>query len=263
MLDNAATIDMRNVPPTVAEVYILSILTSIEARGRGNQAGRKQFVHPITMLVPSFDRNYVMWPSYLDKLNMHYDDEQQSQHAQTKSRAEVAKAAAKAAAEERLKLTVMTEDDDEALVDSFSDNTMFGKQCCCLMSIGYQMSCHCKGCRIMSAPIGYSKAGCDCRLTAFRCIKHAVCRAMDTLLGNLGFDITALHLSPFLCMLQVPHHPARLAPPAGSRVSHQMSQTQSSSEGTSTTQQAASQVWPYLPHCVGRRCMHWWMQLGV
>ncbi len=72
--DEAFTVDMRALPPTVAEVYTLAILTSLEQRQAKSPsvAQRRAFVHPITLLLQPFDRNYIMWPSYVQKLNLHY-----------------------------------------------------------------------------------------------------------------------------------------------------------------------------------------------
>ena len=36
-------------------------------------ADRYQFVHNISFLVPPFDPDYINWPSYVEKLNRHYD----------------------------------------------------------------------------------------------------------------------------------------------------------------------------------------------
>jgi hypothetical protein len=57
----------------VAEVYIIQLLAAIEARASG--ANKRPFVHRIKLLVPAFDPNYVMWPSYVEKLHLHYADE--------------------------------------------------------------------------------------------------------------------------------------------------------------------------------------------
>ena len=58
------TVDMRQYPPAVAEVWTHALMNSLEMRGaaaRESAKARRPIVHPITFLVPPFDPNYVFW----------------------------------------------------------------------------------------------------------------------------------------------------------------------------------------------------------
>lgn len=70
---------MRCFPPCVAEVYINVMLAALEARGTASAAGetnrRTAVAQPVRIIVPAFDHNYVMWPSYVQKLFVHYNEQ--------------------------------------------------------------------------------------------------------------------------------------------------------------------------------------------
>ncbi|GLI62167.1 hypothetical protein VaNZ11_004747 [Volvox africanus] len=73
-------VDMRNMPPVVAEVYVLHVLLTLERRARRRQQaaeateapGVGSYHHSITLLVPPFDPDLVKWPSYVDRLMNRY-----------------------------------------------------------------------------------------------------------------------------------------------------------------------------------------------
>ncbi|KAK9820618.1 hypothetical protein WJX72_012335 [[Myrmecia] bisecta] len=59
-LDRPCLVDMRRMPPTVAEVYVLAMLTAL--RRSADPSGQKY--HPITFLVPPYHTAEVFFPSY-------------------------------------------------------------------------------------------------------------------------------------------------------------------------------------------------------
>ena len=65
------TVDLREMPPTVSEVTVLAVLAALERRAV--KTGRCKVFHSVTFLVPPFDPDYIMWPSYVDKLSRHYN----------------------------------------------------------------------------------------------------------------------------------------------------------------------------------------------
>ncbi|EFJ49645.1 hypothetical protein VOLCADRAFT_104228 [Volvox carteri f. nagariensis] len=74
-------VDMRNMPPVVAEVYVLHVLLTLERRARRRQQqaadsaeapGAGSYHHSITLLVPPFDPDLVKWPSYVDRVMNRY-----------------------------------------------------------------------------------------------------------------------------------------------------------------------------------------------
>lgn len=75
-------------------MYIIHLLASVEARASGSN--KRPFVHRLKLLVPPFDANYVMWPSYVQKLYLHYADELLQR--QERLRAEAAESAGRRAA---------------------------------------------------------------------------------------------------------------------------------------------------------------------
>jgi len=70
--EGPATIDLRGVPPSLAEIIVVSVLSAFEKRSTRLQ--RCQVFHNVTFRVPSFNPDYTMWPSWLEKQNRHYDD---------------------------------------------------------------------------------------------------------------------------------------------------------------------------------------------
>lgn len=70
---------MRSFPPCVAEAYLSVMMAAIEGRGKaagGSDANRRRAVaQPVRLIVPPFDPNYVMWPSYVQKLFVHYNEQ--------------------------------------------------------------------------------------------------------------------------------------------------------------------------------------------
>jgi hypothetical protein len=68
---------MRNFPPCVAEAYLHLLMGTIESRAAAAAAdGKRQPVaQRVRLIVPSFDHNYVMWPSYVEKLYVHYNEQ--------------------------------------------------------------------------------------------------------------------------------------------------------------------------------------------
>jgi hypothetical protein len=73
----------------------MHLLSSIEARASGSN--KRPFVHRIKMFVPPFDQNYVMWPSYVEKLYLHYADELLQRQQRLRAEAARARDAARAA----------------------------------------------------------------------------------------------------------------------------------------------------------------------
>jgi hypothetical protein len=69
--DEELEVDLRALPPTLAEVYVLTMLQAVEQRQSGPVRKRLPF---ITFVVPPFDPNYVNWPSYAEKLNLYYEE---------------------------------------------------------------------------------------------------------------------------------------------------------------------------------------------
>jgi hypothetical protein len=69
--DEEMEIDLSGLPPTLAEVYVLSMLNAVEQRLSGPV--RKRMPH-VTFLVPAFDPNFVNWPSNVEKLNLYYEE---------------------------------------------------------------------------------------------------------------------------------------------------------------------------------------------
>jgi hypothetical protein len=79
-LDVPLTVDMRNFPPMVAEAYVHVLMQTLEARGQAAAGGsdmarRRVVAQPVRLVVPPFDHNYVMWPSYVNKLFVHYNEQ--------------------------------------------------------------------------------------------------------------------------------------------------------------------------------------------
>lgn len=76
-LDAPLTVDMRTFPPSVAEAYVHLLMGTIESRAAAAAAdGKRQPVaQRMRLIVPSFDHNYVMWPSYVEKLYVHYNEQ--------------------------------------------------------------------------------------------------------------------------------------------------------------------------------------------
>lgn len=96
-LEEAATIDLRSLLPHVAEVYVAALLVGAEHKAAVSQQ-RRPFIHPLTFLVPPFDANYVMWPSAVEKLNMHYEDSRPERKRRSRRRRKQQPAAAVAVA---------------------------------------------------------------------------------------------------------------------------------------------------------------------
>lgn len=73
------TVDMRSFPPCVAEAYVNVMMATLESRGKATgtaEATRRRAVaQPARLIVPPFDHNYVMWPSYVQKLFVHYNEQ--------------------------------------------------------------------------------------------------------------------------------------------------------------------------------------------
>lgn len=78
-LDAPLTVDMRSFPPCVAEAYINVVMAAIEGRGKAVGSGdvnrQRAVAQPVRLIVPPFDHNYVMWPSYVQKLFVHYNEQ--------------------------------------------------------------------------------------------------------------------------------------------------------------------------------------------
>jgi hypothetical protein len=76
-LDSPLKVDMRCFPPMVAEAYVHVLMAAVESRTAAALAeGKRQPVaQPVRVLVPPFDPNYVMWPSYVEKLHAHYSEQ--------------------------------------------------------------------------------------------------------------------------------------------------------------------------------------------
>ncbi|KXZ51095.1 hypothetical protein GPECTOR_14g78 [Gonium pectorale] len=81
-------LNMRRLPPSVAEVYVLYMLRTLERRSERRKAAAAEsamagggagsggsYHHSITLLVPPFDPDLVQWPSYLERLMNHYSAE--------------------------------------------------------------------------------------------------------------------------------------------------------------------------------------------
>eukprot|EP00798_Chlamydomonas_sp_ICE-L_P004335 gene4335-14448_t len=66
------TLDLRSYPPTLAEVMVLGLLNAVEKRVA--RTGQSQFKQQIEILVPPFCTDYITWPSYVERLNFHYDE---------------------------------------------------------------------------------------------------------------------------------------------------------------------------------------------
>lgn len=68
---------MRNFPPCVAEAYVHMLMGIIESRAESAAAkgGRQPVAQRVRLIVPPFDHNYVMWPSYVEKLYVHYNEQ--------------------------------------------------------------------------------------------------------------------------------------------------------------------------------------------
>lgn len=88
--EGPSTIDLCGIPPTLAEVIVMAVLSAFERRAV--KTGRCQVFHNVTFLVPSFNPDYVMWPSYVDKVHLYYEEQQQLQQlegaASNKARSE-------------------------------------------------------------------------------------------------------------------------------------------------------------------------------
>lgn len=63
-------LDMGKVPPSVAEVYCMHALLTLERRAL--KLGHTHYHHAFTFLVPPFDPDLIKWPSYVEKVNRHY-----------------------------------------------------------------------------------------------------------------------------------------------------------------------------------------------
>jgi hypothetical protein len=86
-LNAPLTVDMRGFPPSVAEAYTHVLMAALEARSKPSPAAvpgsspsrvrarRAAVAQPVRLLVPPFDSNYVMWPSYVGKLFLHYSEQ--------------------------------------------------------------------------------------------------------------------------------------------------------------------------------------------
>lgn len=76
-LDAPVTVDMRCFPPCVAEAYVHMLMSTLESRAATAAAeGKRQPVaQRVRLIVPPFDHNYVMWPSYVEKLYVHYNEQ--------------------------------------------------------------------------------------------------------------------------------------------------------------------------------------------
>jgi hypothetical protein len=65
----------------VAEAYVHVLMQTLEARGNSAAGGsdmsrqRQIVAQPVRLVVPPFDHNYVMWPSYVNKLFVHYNEQ--------------------------------------------------------------------------------------------------------------------------------------------------------------------------------------------
>ncbi|GAX74542.1 hypothetical protein CEUSTIGMA_g1991.t1 [Chlamydomonas eustigma] len=70
--EGPATIDLREMPPTISELVVQYVLSAFEKRAI--KTGRCQVTSSVTFLVPQFDRNYILWPSYGEKMNKHYSE---------------------------------------------------------------------------------------------------------------------------------------------------------------------------------------------
>lgn len=75
-LDAPFIVDMRGFPPSVAEAYTHMLMSTVESRATSAAEGNRQPVSQrIRLIVPPFDSNYVMWPSYVEKLHVHYNEQ--------------------------------------------------------------------------------------------------------------------------------------------------------------------------------------------
>jgi len=76
-LDAPLVVDMRSFPPSVAEAYVHMLMSTLESRAASAAAeGKRQPVaQRVRLIVPPFDHNYVMWPSYVEKLHVHYSEQ--------------------------------------------------------------------------------------------------------------------------------------------------------------------------------------------
>lgn len=76
-LDAPLTVDMRSFPPCVAEAYVHLLMSTIESRAAAaaGQGQRQPVTQRVRLIVPAFDHNYVMWPSYVEKLHVHYNEQ--------------------------------------------------------------------------------------------------------------------------------------------------------------------------------------------
>ncbi len=59
-LDGNTQVDMRGMPPGVAEVYLLAVLNALQRRA----GSLKHLSSPVTLLVPAYHPRDVFWPSY-------------------------------------------------------------------------------------------------------------------------------------------------------------------------------------------------------
>jgi hypothetical protein len=76
-LDAPLTVDMRSFPPCVAEAYVHLLMSTIESRASSalGEGKRQPVAQRVRLIVPAFDHNYVMWPSYVEKLYVHYNEQ--------------------------------------------------------------------------------------------------------------------------------------------------------------------------------------------
>eukprot|EP00887_Chlorella_sp_A99_P002066 scaffold18.g2066.t1 len=70
-LDSEAPLDLRGLPPAVAEVYMLTVVTALQ-----RQVDRRRGPHPnrVTLLVPPYDPSLVFFPSYAAARRHHHPD---------------------------------------------------------------------------------------------------------------------------------------------------------------------------------------------
>ncbi|GLC36947.1 hypothetical protein PLESTB_000175400 [Pleodorina starrii] len=144
-LDAPMVVDMRNMPPVVAEVYVLHVLLTLDRRARRRQAESATesgaapgvgvsggYHNSITLLVPPFDPDLVKWPSYVDRLMNRYtammepEERARLRHRSEYRRARARRrrrriAAEKAAAEAAAAADAAEEDDGLDGADSDSD----------------------------------------------------------------------------------------------------------------------------------------------
>jgi len=89
-VEQPCTLDLRMMPPTLAEVYTIAVTAALERRAQRLRAAataeaatatgsvakqhtgdKSIFFHRVTLLVPPFDPDITMWPSRVEKLHRH------------------------------------------------------------------------------------------------------------------------------------------------------------------------------------------------